>query len=402
MHNLKVALIHPHMEVPGGGEEVALNIATSLRDFGYNITIYTFHPSDIDKACTAFRIDCNGIRAEKMPYPLIAMLLDLVFKRKAFNKWIALAELGGVFKTVESIQGRYNLIIHTHAFLPLPVDAIYVHYPDLAIKIPLIQRRSLIRRAYDAVTELYIKHLLHKLNRSNPLILTNSFWTASTIRRVWGLNATVLHPPVDVDYFGKVFNNDKREKMIVTVSRFVKRKNLDKIPKIASALRDYRFIIAGAKTPTSDIVLNRITSECRKLGCNNVEIVLNPSREEIRSLLGEAMFYLHPPFPEHFGIAIAEAIAAGAIPIVYRDGGGWTDIVSRISSELGYRDISEVSMIIRRLENNESKLYELRKIGRDVVNDFRPERFRENLRRIIEGLLHDNSRGRAWQQSLQV
>jgi hypothetical protein len=30
-----------------------------------------------------------------------------------------------------------------------------------------------------------------------------------------------------------------------------------------------------------------------------------------------------------FDIVTAEAAAAGLVPVVYRDGGGWTDIVSR-------------------------------------------------------------------------
>jgi len=37
-----------------------------------------------------------------------------------------------------------------------------------------------------------------------------------------------------------------------------------------------------------------------------------------------------------FDIAIAEVAAAGLVPVVYRDGGGLTDIVSKIDQGLGY------------------------------------------------------------------
>jgi len=36
-----------------------------------------------------------------------------------------------------------------------------------------------------------------------------------------------------------------------------------------------------------------------------------------------------------FDIVTAEAAAAGLVPVVYRDGGGWTDIVSKIGRALG-------------------------------------------------------------------
>ncbi|WP_162097857.1 hypothetical protein [Desulfurococcus amylolyticus] len=40
-----------------------------------------------------------------------------------------------------------------------------------------------------------------------------------------------------------------------------------------------------------------------------------------RDLLWKTLFCLHPPYPEHFDLSVAEAVAARAIPVVYRDGG---------------------------------------------------------------------------------
>jgi glycosyltransferase involved in cell wall biosynthesis len=61
----------------------------------------------------------------------------------------------------------------------------------------------------------------------------------------------------------------------------------------------------------------------------NFHLETDVSRRIIE-LMSQASIYLHPPFAEHFGIAIAEAAAAGLVPVVYRDGGGWTDIASRV------------------------------------------------------------------------
>ncbi len=37
--------------------------------------------------------------------------------------------------------------------------------------------------------------------------------------------------------------------------------------------------------------------------------------------MARAKFYMHPLYPEHFGLSVAEAEAAGAISIFYRDRG---------------------------------------------------------------------------------
>jgi glycosyltransferase involved in cell wall biosynthesis len=57
-----------------------------------------------------------------------------------------------------------------------------------------------------------------------------------------------------------------------------------------------------------------------------------------------------------FDIAIAEAAAAGLVPVVYRDGGGWTGIASRVDQGLGYISVEEVTHIIRSLLNDPGRL----------------------------------------------
>ncbi len=36
--------------------------------------------------------------------------------------------------------------------------------------------------------------------------------------------------------------------------------------------------------------------------------------------------------------------------MVYRNGGGWTDMVSKISPELGYNSIKEIPRIVKKLD----------------------------------------------------
>ena len=65
-----------------------------------------------------------------------------------------------------------------------------------------------------------------------------------------------------------------------------------------------------------------------------VEFYPNSSYEKLRNLYGAASVYWHaagygeikPEHMEHFGITTVEAMAAGAVPIVF-DGGGQSEII---------------------------------------------------------------------------
>ena len=93
------------------------------------------------------------------------------------------------------------------------------------------------------------------------------------------------------------------------------------------------FYLVGSTGPSSKLVLNLL--EERAKGLKNFNIETEVPRRRILELMSQASIYLHPPHAEHFGIAIAEAAAAGLVPVVYRDGGGWTDIASRVDRALG-------------------------------------------------------------------
>ncbi|MFP3402686.1 MAG: hypothetical protein RXN87_03995 [Acidilobus sp.] len=87
-----------------------------------------------------------------------------------------------------------------------------------------------------------------------------------------------------------------------------------------------------------------------------------------------------------FDIAIAEAATAGLVPVVYRDGGGWTDIVSRIDQDLGYTSVEEAASTIKSLLNDPGRLKVLSARAREVAKGFSYERFNIRLSEVIKEL----------------
>jgi len=114
-------------------------------------------------------------------------------------------------------------------------------------------------------------------------------------------------------------------------------------------------------------------------------------RKRIIELMSQVSIYLHPPHAEHFGIAIAEAAAAGLVPVVYRDGGGWTDIVSKMNQGLGYISVEEAARIIRSVLNDPGRLKALSARAREVAKGFSYERFKIRLSEVISSLSPDPS-----------
>jgi len=171
---------------------------------------------------------------------------------------------------------------------------------------------------------------------------------------------------------------------VLTVSRLTPEKNLHLIPRIAKAVPEAKFYLVGAYGPSSLEVMFAIKQEAK--GVKNFYFEVDVPRKRILELMSKASVYLHPPFAEHFGIAIAEAAAAGLVPVVYRDGGGWTDIVSRIDKGLGYMSVEEAAHIIRSLLNDLGRLKELSARAREVAKGFSYERFKERAREVIEDI----------------
>jgi glycosyltransferase involved in cell wall biosynthesis len=218
--------------------------------------------------------------------------------------------------------------------------------------------------------------------------MTNSAWTAEHVRRAYGSQRVyVVHPPVNVEELSTLGGN--RGRMVLTVSGIYPEKNVLAIADVARLLPEAEFYLVGATGPASGPVIRELKR--RAEGLSNFHLETDVPRRRILELMSQASIYLHPPFAEHFGFAIAEAAAAGLVPVVYRDGGGWTDIVSRIDQGLGYMNVEETAHIVRSLLNDPGRLKELSTKAREVAKGFSYEKFKERLNEVISSLSPDLS-----------
>jgi glycosyltransferase involved in cell wall biosynthesis len=140
---------------------------------------------------------------------------------------------------------------------------------------------------------------------------TLSCYIGDRIRRAYDRSATVIYPPVDVEFFTPGEADPALGEYYVTVSRFVPYKRIDLIARAFASLPDRRLIIVG-DGPDAEKV--------KAAAGSNVTLVGRASRERVRTLLRGARAFLFAA-EEDFGIAPVEAQACGIPVVAYGRGG---------------------------------------------------------------------------------
>ncbi|MFP3172448.1 MAG: glycosyltransferase family 4 protein [Acidilobus sp.] len=372
---MRVALVHAMFDLAGGAENLALNMYRALRELGHEVDLYAAHVDE-----RAWRTLADG--ATEAPRPIIIgepVVNRLIPIPLTLRTLLAMPYLA---KWLKRLKPDHDLIIDTYANVPVPwADASYVHFPARCFLGLLSRHRRL--QLHERLYYRLIAWMAKRLADSTRPVMTNSNWTAEYVRRAYGNQRVyVVHPPVNVEELSSIGGD--RGRVVLTVSRITPEKMVAEIPKVARLVPEAEFYLVGSTSDYSERTLKVIESEVE--GLSNFHLETDVPRRRIIELMSQASIYLHPPFAEHFGIAIAEAAAAGLVPVVYRDGGGWTDIASRVDQGLGYTNVEEAAHIIRSLLNDPGRLKELSAKAKEVAKGFSYERFKERLNEVIREL----------------
>lgn len=227
-----------------------------------------------------------------------------------------------------------------------PPKHVYVHTPARYIWSP-----ELDSRGENRAVKLAAAHY-RKLDRKRALepvsFAANSEYVRERIARVWGRDATVIHPPVDVELLQSV--PDWREKLsasdaaifnslpsdfLLGASRFVSYKNLDSVIR-AGEVTGRPVVIAG-QGPERQVLEHRARNASVP-----VLIVDAPSNALLYSLyqVAAALVFLAI---EDFGMMPVEAMALGT-PVVALSHGGVKESVGAVVGGQMIEDLSDASL----------------------------------------------------------
>jgi glycosyltransferase involved in cell wall biosynthesis len=155
--------------------------------------------------------------------------------------------------------------------------------------------------------------------------IANSEFIRERIGRCYGREATVIAPPVDVDFFTPAQDGSapSERSYYLTASRWVPYKRVD---LIATAFRDlpHRRLVVVGDGPQAKRV--------RSAAGPNVELVGEVAPERLRELLRGARAFVFAAL-EDFGILPVEAQACGTPVIAYGKGGALETVRSDMTSD---------------------------------------------------------------------
>jgi alpha-1,2-mannosyltransferase len=247
---------------------------------------------------------------------------------------------------------------------------VYVHYP---INLEVVHQRYLSSKAKRVYIKpwRFISDNLDYIKKAT--LIANSDYTKQAVKLAWGMDARVIYPPCP-QYFFKLTNQAK-EDTVCSIGRFTPEKEYETILEIARRQPNIRFELIGRVTRDKF----QYFEELKGNAPTNVVFHANAGIQEKIEVLLKSKVLIHGFIGEHFGIALVEAMSAGAIPVAHNSGAAEVD--NLVSPEFRYNNMNEaIEAIDRALSSwNLNEAYRLR----EVAKRFSPESFKRNLKQFI-------------------
>ena len=217
-------------------------------------------------------------------------------------------------------------------------------------------------------------------------VIVNSKFTKSVIDQEYGIDSTVIYPPV-----ATLVPSATKEKMILSVGRFEPSLNtkhqevlIDAFKALSPSIPEWTLTLAGACA--SDVWLKELQNRAAGFP---VHFAVNATYKELNELYQKAAIYWHaagygvdekknPELTEHFGITCVEAVSAGCIPFVVPRG-GQGEIVGEPA--LQWTTTNELVEKTKQCIGNQA-VYEAYR-NAIPITQFGLERFKQDLQKVV-------------------
>lgn len=237
-------------------------------------------------------------------------------------------------------------LISSHAFAhharfngaPAPLRRmVYVHTPARYVWTPELDGRG--DRMSARLMSRALRPIDRRRAREGAEFAANSAYVRERIARTWGVDARVIHPPVEVERIFSV--DDWRTELepaelevveglpdgfVLGASRFIPYKRLEEVIAVGEATG--RPVVLAGHGPSRDLLEDRA-----RQASVPVHFVHAPSDALLFALYQRTALYVFPAV-EDFGIMPVEAMAAGAPVLAQSVGGAAESTVAGVTGAL--------------------------------------------------------------------
>ncbi|GJE60641.1 glycosyltransferase [Methylobacterium trifolii] len=366
---MRVAIVHDWLYVVGGAERVLREMLACYPQADVFALFDALSPED------RARIGLGRTRTsflQRMPF---------IAKRHRF--YLPLMPIA-----IEQLDlSEYDLVISSSYAVakgvitgPDQVHVAYVHSPmryawDL-------QHAYLRESGYGrGLLGPFVRLMLHGLRiwdartaNGPDAMIANSAFVARRIRKVYGRDARVIHPPVTL---ARRDDDLPRDDHFLVASRLVAYKNIDAVVEAFRALPHLKLVVAGDGPEAGRL---------RALGVPNVSFAGYVSDEALRHLMTTARAFVFAA-EEDFGIIPLEAQAEGTPVLALGRGGARETVVTSGPGRTGLFFANpkpdEIAACIRSFIAQEGTFS--REACRRQAERFSAERFRREFTTFVEG-----------------
>ena len=367
-----IAVAHTDLRAKGGGEGVCMNVLAALEG-RHDVELLTLTAPDFVELNRYFDTDVRDVAVRRPP--LVESALDRS-DLPLYNLENALLS-----RFVDRHAGEFDLVVSTDNEISPSIPAVqYVHTPRFGrlVTSKRVGEDGFVDHLYDRLA--YRAGGFDAEEVRDSRLLTNSRWMANIVQDVYDARPDVVYPPVDTSGLDPA-PWDEREDGFVTVGRLTPYKNVTEAIRIVDGVRerghDVHHHVVGPPTDEA------YAAEVRAMAADREYVTVEGElpREEVEALLSTHKWGLHAKRHEHFGMAVAELVAAGTVTFV-PDNGGQRDIVEG-REELLYRTPAEAVEKADRVLSDDHLRHDLRRTPEAIEDRFGRDRFREEVREAV-------------------
>jgi glycosyltransferase involved in cell wall biosynthesis len=355
----RVAVVHDWLTIPGGSEQVVLELLEMFPHAELFTSVYDPSPWPVQITDrTVHSSFLNHIPGATRHYPKLLPLMNMAFRSFDLSGFdLVLSSNHACAKNVRTPAGALH-ICYCHTPMRYAWEEGFMQGEDVG-----------------AVTRLLLPPLLAWLRRQDlagaqgpDVFVANSRHVAERIERYYGRSSEIVHPPVDVDHFLGLSRSPAD--FYLTFGRVVPYKRVD-LAVGACAQLGRALEVAGD---------GRALDAVRAAAGEGASFLGKVSDAERDRLLGGARALLFPG-EEDFGIVPVEAQAAG-VPVIAYGVGGARESVSdgRTGVLFDEQTVAGLAAAIERFEDLELD----GGLVRDNARRFGRERFRREMADVID------------------
>lgn len=347
---MKAGIYNPYLDTLGGGEKYCLSLAELLLKSGWQV--HFFWKGKDFRADIKKRWGIDFGRISFLPSP-----------KNIFEKLL--------------VHPKYDLLFYvSDGSLPwMFAKKNIVHFQ---VPFKNVSGKSFLN-----------KFKLQLINK----VVCNSEFTKKIIDGEFGVKSRVIYPPIEVDKFSK----GEKENLILAVGRFsrlLQAKNQDILINVFKKMcqggsKDWKLVLAGGSDVGSGDFIKKLRG---MIGGYPIEIRENISFSQLVDLYSRAKIFWsasgfgineeeNPEKVEHFGMAVVEAMAAGAVPLLVAKG-GFREIIEEDKSGFFWETLGELEQkTMKLLKGN---LTSFQKEAWERSRFFAKEKFDASWKKILE------------------